>query len=88
MIMAKWVKGHYTGKDKEFKHELNEIADSLATTYNSHPHPKFIPSIKPLTYPNYGARVLYEGSTITNKLRPIMAQALHHKTMIAHIQEK
>jgi hypothetical protein len=26
-ILADWVKGHYNGKDKEYKHELNTTAD-------------------------------------------------------------
>jgi hypothetical protein len=39
MILVEWIKGHYNGKDREHKHELNEIADSLATSFNRHPPP-------------------------------------------------
>lgn len=73
-ILAEWVKGHYNGKDREYKHELNEFAGSLATSFNSSPHPQLIPRIKPIAPLNYGARFLHDGSTITNKLRPLMAQ--------------
>ncbi len=52
------------------------------------PHPNLFPHIKPLTYPNYGARILYEGSTITNKLHPLMAQSLHCQTLVLHIIKK
>ena len=41
-IIAEWVKGYYNGKDREFKHDLNEITDSLATDFNSSPHPNHI----------------------------------------------
>ncbi len=84
-ILAEWVKGHYNGKDHKFKHELNEIADSMATSFNSSPHPKFHPHRKPIAPPNYGAQILYEGSTITNRLHPLMAQSLHRQALISHI---
>ena len=84
-IIAEWVKGHYSGKVREIKHELNEITDTLATSFNSSPHPKFNPNKNPIAPPNYGARILYEGSTITNKLHPLMAQSLHQQALISHI---
>ncbi len=56
-IVAQWVKGHYTGKDREYKHDLNDIADSLATSFNRRPHPHYIPTIKPTVHKNFGARV-------------------------------
>jgi hypothetical protein len=84
-ILAEWVKGHYNGKDHEFKHDLNEITDTMATSFNSSPHPKFSPRRKPIAPPNYGAHILYDGSTITNKLRPLMAQILHRPELMLHI---
>jgi hypothetical protein len=50
-ILAEWVKGHYSGKDKEFKHELNDTADNLATSFNRHPQPPFLPQVKPVAPP-------------------------------------
>jgi hypothetical protein len=87
-ILAEWVKGHYNGKDRGYKHELNEFAGSLANSFNSSPHPQFIPRIKPIAPLNYGARILHDGSTITNKLRPLMAQSLHRQTLVSHITNK
>jgi hypothetical protein len=87
-IIAEWVKGHYSGKEREFKHDLNEIADSLATSFNSVPHPNFKPRLQPIAHPHYGARILYEGSTITNKLRYLMAQALHRPALVSHLIRK
>ncbi len=60
-ILAEWVKGHYQGKDKEYKHVLNETADSLATSFNNISHPQFTPRVTPTAPPNYGARLLYDG---------------------------
>lgn len=65
-ILAERVKGHYNGKDQERKLDLNEIADSLATSFHPSPHSQFVPSIKPIAHPNDGARLLYEGSLPTN----------------------
>ncbi len=87
-ILAAWAKGHYQGKDKEYRHVLNETADSLATSFNNTPQPQFIPCVKPIAPPNYGARLLYDGSTITNNLRPLMAQSLHCNNFISHIKKK
>ena len=87
-IVAHWVKGHYTGKDREYKHDLNDIADSLATSFNRRPHPQYVPKAMPLVHKHFGARIIYEGSTITNKLRPLMAQALHRDAITSHILRK
>jgi hypothetical protein len=87
-ILAEWVTGHFTGKDKEYKHELNATADSLATSFNSSPHPHFLPCTNPLAPPAYGARLLYEVSTTTNRLRTLMPQSLHRKKFISHIMKK
>ncbi len=32
-VLHEWVKGHYTGSKKEYKHTLNHRADALATRY-------------------------------------------------------
>jgi hypothetical protein len=87
-ILAEWVKGHYTGKDKEYKHDLNTMADSLATSYQRTPHPPLTPRSQTVAPPNFGARILHDGSTITNKLHPIMARALHRQNIISHILKK
>jgi hypothetical protein len=36
-ILAERVKVHYNGKDQEHKLDLNEIADSLTTSFNPSP---------------------------------------------------
>jgi hypothetical protein len=88
-IIAEWVKGHYNGKDREYKHNLNETADSLATSFNSSPHPQYIPHHNPAARPpNYGAKILSEGSTVTCQLRHLMAKSLHRPSIKLHIMKK
>jgi hypothetical protein len=33
-VTYEWVKGHYTGKNKEFQHYLNDDADDLVRGYS------------------------------------------------------
>jgi hypothetical protein len=41
-VIAGWVKGHYTGKHREYKHDLNDRVDHLADKHNKRPNPAFI----------------------------------------------
>jgi hypothetical protein len=52
-VLHEWVKGHYTGTTKEFKHTLNHNADQLATQYQLHQQPWFKTTRKPFPPPNY-----------------------------------
>jgi hypothetical protein len=40
-VAAEWVKGHYKGSNKEFKHEVNSKADHLASKFLLCPPPGF-----------------------------------------------
>ncbi len=31
--LGQWVKGHYTGKNRQVQHDLNDRADDLATAH-------------------------------------------------------
>ena len=87
-VAAEWVKGHYTGKDKEFKHTLNDTADKLATKFNRHPHPRFRPCHIPIAPPGYKIRLLHDNSVITSKLYSILSQGLHRQNLRNHILKK
>jgi hypothetical protein len=53
-ILAGWVKGHYDGNHREFKHDLNEMADTLAGKFNKHqlqPSPQNIYQVPGLVTP-------------------------------------
>lgn len=87
-IVANWVKGHYTGEYREHKHDLNEQADKLATKFNACP-PTVLKQVRmPCTVPGYAIRLVYDGSTITNKLHKTMSQALHGPKFVSHLKQK
>ena len=87
-IITEWVKGHYNGPDRAYKHDLNATADELATSFHRSPHPQYGPRNKPVAPANYGARILYEGSTITSQMRNLMSKSLHRPSIVAHIMKK
>jgi hypothetical protein len=84
-IVAEWVKGHYNGEYREYKHGLNDKADKLATSSNTNPHPNFIPKLHPIFPPNLGARLLTTDTVITSHLQPKLSVALHHKNLTNHM---
>ncbi len=87
-IVAEWVKGHYTGEYREYKHDLNDKVDKLAGTFNKNP-PTILKQRKlPSTLPGYSIRLLHEGSHITNKLYSTMSIALHRRRFISYLKEK
>jgi hypothetical protein len=83
-IVAEWVKGHYTGEYREHRHDLNEHADRLANKFNENPSSalKQIKMSCPLS--GYAIRLVYDGSTITNKL----SKALHKQKFIPYLKQK
>jgi ribonuclease HI len=78
-IVAEWVKGHYNGECREHKHDLNERADKLAANFNANPPIALKQMKQPCPLPGYAIRLLYDVSTITNKLYRTMSKALHGK---------
>jgi hypothetical protein len=82
------VKGHYTGEHREHKHDLNEQADKLATKFNAHPPSTLKQRRMPCPLPGYATRLVYDGSTITNKLYKTMLKALHRPKFISYLKQK
>ena len=87
-IVAEWVKGHYTGDNREHKHDLNDMADQLAGKFNKNPPATLRQNTLPCSIKGYAIRLLYDGSTITNKLYSTMSIALHRQGLITYIKEK
>jgi len=40
--LGTWVKGHYSGKNKQIEHDLNHTADQLATQHRAEQSPPYI----------------------------------------------
>ncbi len=87
-IIAEWVKGHYDGEHREYKHDINDMADKLATTFAKTPPADFTPKAMPKLLPNYAIQLQYEGSIITTRLYSIMSQELHRKAIIDYVKKK
>jgi hypothetical protein len=57
-VLGSWVKGHYSGPDKDFKYTLNQQADAFATNINDHSPSGSHMCAHPLQPPNYKIHVL------------------------------
>jgi hypothetical protein len=62
-----WVKGHNDGKDKQYKHTLNHIADEVASGHRTHPPQGFTSKSRPLSHPGYKVHVHQGGLIITSQ---------------------
>ena len=67
-IEGRWVKGHYSGDNRQVEHDLNSLVDTMATQFREHPPPGFHPSAFPLFHRSHKAAAYIEGSMITSKL--------------------
>ncbi len=72
-IVGEWVKGHNTGDYREYKHDLKDWADKLATKFNTNPPAIQKQQKMPCPLPGYAIRLTHDGSTITNKLYKIIS---------------
>jgi hypothetical protein len=87
-IVAEWVKGHYTGDNREHKHDLNDMADQLAGKFNKNPPRVLKQQSLPCSLPGYSIRLIHDGSTITTRLYSTMSVALHRRGFITYLQTK
>jgi hypothetical protein len=87
-IVAEWVKGHYTGDNREHKHDLNDMADQLAGKFYKNPHATLRQKATPCSIQGYAIHLLHDGSTITTRLYSTMSIALHRRGLITYIKEK
>lgn len=67
-----WVKGHYTGDNREVQHDLNALADTLATNFREDPPEGYRPLAKPMFSPLLEAALYQDGSMITATLPKII----------------
>jgi hypothetical protein len=74
-VKHEWVKGHYTGSQRTLKHDLNEIADTMAGTLNN--TLKNEDKTPPIPHPLYEAELIHNGHIVTSKLDQIVISALH-----------
>ena len=87
-IVAEWVKGHYTGEHREYKHDLNNTVDKIAGAFNKNPPRPLRQRQLPCLIPGYSIRLLHDGSTITTNLYSTMSIALHRTSFITYLKSK
>jgi hypothetical protein len=83
--LGTWVKGHYSGKNKQIEHDLNHTADQLATPHRAKQSPPYKGIKNPPTYPGYKIRLIHSGSPLTSKFYTKITQALHEQNLITFI---
>ncbi len=71
----KLVKGHYSGPNRKLKHDLNDIADAAAGSFNSLKGRSTYPL--PILPPLYEAELSHNNSIITSNLQRIVIDSLH-----------
>lgn len=67
-----WVKGHYTGDNRELQHDLNALVDELATRFQEVPPNGYEPTAKPMFHFLHEAALYKDGSMVTGKLSKII----------------
>jgi len=87
-VKCAWVKGHYTGKHREFQHDLNALVDTLATNFRQHPPAGYEPSAAPLFHPLQAVAIYREGSMITSKLSRILYESQFQDGLIQTIMKR
>lgn len=87
IIGSSWVKGHYTGKERQYQHDLNDTADRIAGDYQNLQVPHHTIR-KPLPPPNYRIRLLHDSSVLTAKVHSTLVTQLHEDNLITHLMRK
>jgi len=86
-IATQWMKGHYTGLDRQYQHTLNETADQVAGEYQRFQYPHRTIR-KPIPPPDYRVRLLHDDSVITSKIKQTLSTSLHDQSLVDYIMRK
>jgi hypothetical protein len=87
-VLAGWVKRHYDGDHREYKHNLNNSVDKLAGDFNKHPDPAFSPKRFPSPMHGYAIQLIHDNAILTTKLYNTMASELHRQGLKNYIIKK
>ena len=87
-VTGVWVKGHYTGPNREVQHDLNDMADLLAGYFQQAPLEGYKQRRVPLNHPEYEAVLYHSGSAVTTKFKDIIYHQSFADDLAANIQRK
>jgi len=82
------VKGHYKGDHRETKHDLNDLADTLAGHFLESPPAGYRPRRVPLQHPEYDAVLYHSGTAVTTKFREIIYSQIFTGDIRENIKKK
>jgi hypothetical protein len=86
-LSNEWVKGHYNGNQRQYQHDLNAEADTIAGHYQAHQYPHY--SIrKPIPPPDFRVRLLHDSSVITSRIHSVLQTDFHDTPIVDHILRK
>ncbi len=81
-VLGEWIKGHFNGKDKAFKHNMNGLADSLGTEHMVDQPTHFKAVHCPVTNPTYKLCLKVHNLVVTSKLYTTLSTAVHEPKII------
>ncbi|MFN9981047.1 MAG: hypothetical protein ACK53Y_14065, partial [bacterium] len=87
-MVGEWVKGQYTGDRREYKHDLNERVDHLATTAIRSLPQRFHTAPTVEAPPGYPVRLSNRKGIIHSRYYHMLAQAHHSQSIIDYILSK
>jgi len=87
-VVGEWVKGHYTGDHREYKHDLNDCADRLAANAARIMPPPFLTRSTVDAPPGYQVRLSNRRGIIHSKYYQMLAQAHHSQPLVDYILRK
>jgi hypothetical protein len=85
-----WLLGQRTflGSHRELQHDLNEMADSLATEFQRSQKPPFHRQRAPIPPPDYDVRLLHHNSIKTSHCYRTLAHIMHDSALQCYILRK
>jgi hypothetical protein len=87
-VVGEWVKGHYTGDRREYKHDLNDRADHLATAASGTMPQPFVTRSTVDAPPGYRVCLSNCRGIIHSKYYHMLAQAHHSQPLVDYILRK
>ena len=84
-VRPEWVKGHYSGDNRQVQHDLNALVDTMADKFRKNPPRGYAPSATPMYHPRHGAVLIRGGSMITSKMKLVVYEQLFREPLVATI---
>jgi hypothetical protein len=74
-VKKEWVKGHYNGPSRKLKHDLNDITDNLAGSFNT--SKRATSHNPPVLQPLYEVELVHHNTMVTSQFQQIVNATMH-----------